>query len=75
MKMQYEIKGVTLNEFDMQRIKEYYEAHCTAEYLIDNYELTEEKAVELGYDVRRLMFKYGYNEEEAIKKVVSDTDD
>jgi hypothetical protein len=70
MKIKYEIKGVTLDEFDMQRIKEYYEVHCTAEYLMDNYELTEEEAVELGYDVRRLMFKYGYNEEEAIEQVM-----
>lgn len=70
MEFKYEIKGVTLDEFDMQHIKEYYEAHCTAEYLMENYELTEEKAVELGYEVRRLMFKYGYDEEYAIEEVM-----
>ena len=68
--MKYEIKGVTLDEFDMQRIKEYYEIYCTAEYLMENYKLTEEKAVELGYEVRRLMFKYNYDEEEAIYEVI-----
>lgn len=70
MKFQYEIKGVTLSMSDMCQINEYYEAACTAEYLIDNYEVTEEEAMNLGYDVRRLMKKYGYDEEEAIKEVL-----
>lgn len=70
MKIQYEIKGITLDEFDMQRIKEHYETYCTAEYLTENYELTEERAVELGYDVRRMMLKYGYDEEYAIEEIM-----
>ena len=70
MKIQYEIKGITLNEYDMYDIKKYYEAHCTAEYIADNYDVTEEEAVKLGYEVRRLMDKYDSTEEDAIEQVM-----
>lgn len=70
MKFAYEIKGVVLNEYDMIEIKDYYEAHCTAEYLLENYDLTEDEAVSLGYEVRRLMFKYDYDELTAIDEVL-----
>lgn len=72
MKFAYEIKGVTLNEYDMYDIKKYYEAHCTAEYIADNYDVTEEEAVKLGYEVRRLMDKYGSEEEDAIYEVMKE---
>lgn len=71
MKFAYEIKGVTLDVYDMMRVKEYYEAHCTAEYLWENYNVTEENAVSLGYEVRRLMDKYDYDELTAIDEVVA----
>ena len=71
MKIAYEIKGVTLDVYDLIKIHEYYEAACTAEYLMDNYDITDEdEALRLGYDIRILMNKYGYNEEEAIEKVM-----
>ena len=70
MKFEYTIKGITLNEYDMYDIKEYYEAHCTAEYIADNYDVTDDEAVRLGYEVRRLMNRYGYEEEEAIYEVM-----
>ena len=66
MKIEYEIKGITLNEYEMYDIKKFYEAHCTAEYILENYKVTEEEAIELGYEVRRLMDKYGGEEEDAI---------
>jgi hypothetical protein len=66
MKIEYTIKGITLNEFEMYDIKKFYEAHCTAEYIFENYDVTEEKAIKLGYEVRRLMDKYGGDEEDAI---------
>lgn len=72
MKIEYTIKGITLNEFEMYDIKKFYEAHCTAEYIFENYDVTEEKAIELGYEVRRLMDKYDYYEEDAIDKVMAD---
>ncbi len=71
MKIQYTIKGVTLDDFDLMECHQYYEAACTAEYLMENYDITDEDtAMHLAYDVRRLMNKYGYNEEEAIDKVL-----
>ena len=72
MKIEYEIKGIKLTEWDMYDIKKFYEAHCTAEYILENYDVTEEKAIELGYEVRRLMDKYDYYEEDAIDKVMAD---
>lgn len=76
MTFEYEIKGITLSMSDMCQIDAYYEAACTAEYLMDNYNITDEdEAMQLGYDVRRLMNKYGYDEEEAIDEVLCDDDD
>lgn len=69
MEFKYEIKGVTLDEFDMINIKQYYEQRCTAQYLAENYGFDEERAMELGYLVREKMFKYDFTEEEAIEEV------
>ena len=71
MEIKYEIKGITLDVYDLIKIHEYYEAACTAEYLIDNYDVTDEDALLLGYKVRRLMDKYDWDEETAIDKVMS----
>lgn len=71
MKIQYEIKGVTLDVNDLMKAHRYYEAACTAEYLMDNYGITdEEQAMRLGYDVRRLMDEYDWDEETAIDEVL-----
>ena len=74
MKFEYTVKGVTLDVNDMIKVHEYYEASCTAEYLMDNYDITDEdEALQLGYDVRYLMYKYDYDEETAIDKVLAKT--
>lgn len=71
MKIQYEIKGITLDMNDLISIHNYYEAACTAEYLMDNYGIAEEsEALQLGYDVRREMDKYGCAEKDAIYAVM-----
>ena len=71
MKIQYEIKGITLDVNDLIDIHNYYEAFCTAEYLMDNYGIADEsEAMQLGYDVRRLMDKYDWDEETAIDEVM-----
>lgn len=71
MEFKYEIKGITLDVYDLIKIHEHYEATCTAEYLMDNYGITdEEEALSLGHEVRRLMDKYDYDEEEAIYEVM-----
>ena len=74
MEFKYEIKGVTLDEYDMYEIQKYYEAHCTAEYIAENYDVTDEEAVKLGYQVRRLMDKYDSTEEDAIYEVMKERD-
>lgn len=72
MKIQYEIKGITLDVGDLMDIHNYYGAACTAEYLMDNYGIEdEEDAMYLGYEVRRLMDKYDYDEETAIDEVLA----
>lgn len=72
MKIQYEIKGVTLDVYELMELHQYYEAACTAEFLMENYDITnEEDAMYLGYEVRRLMDKYDYDEETAIDEVMS----
>ena len=71
MVIKYTIKGVTLDDFDLMECHKYYEAACTAEYLMENYNITDEdEAMNLGYEVRRLMNKYDYDEETAIDEVL-----
>ena len=74
MEIKYAIKGITLNSHELTEIHEYYEAACTAEYLMDNYDISDEDtAMHLGYEVRRLMRKYDYDEETAIDEVMLHT--
>lgn len=77
MVIEYKIKGITLSQSDLIDIDRYFEAACTAEYLLENYEqvTTEEQAMELGYEVRRKMDKYGYCEEDAIEEVLAEHSD
>lgn len=71
MKFEYKIKGITLDMNDLIEIHSYYEARCTAEYLMENCDITDEDdALCLGYEVRRLMDKYGYDEETAIDEML-----
>lgn len=70
MKQEYKIKGITLTMADMVQINQYYEEACTAEYLYENYEVTEEEAWSYASEIRRLMNKYDYTEDEAIEQVV-----
>lgn len=71
MEIKYAIKGITLDVHELMEIHEYYEAACTAEYLMDNYEISDEStAMHLGYEVRRLMNKYDYDELTAIDEVL-----
>lgn len=71
MEIKYEIKGISLNADDLVDIHKYYEAACTAEYIMENYNITDEsEAMHLGYEVRRLMDKYDYDEEYAIDEAL-----
>ena len=76
-KFEYPIKGITLTMSDMMQIDKYYEAACTAQTLMHCYPErydTVEKAMETGYEVRRQMSKYDYDEDEAIC-IVMDKED
>ena len=71
MEIKYEIKGITLDVYDLIKIHEYYQTACTAEYLMDNYKLTEEQAMELGARVRRYMDKNNVTEDIAIEEIIN----
>ena len=65
--------GTRLTMTDMLAVHQHYEAACTAEYIMENHGIdTEEEALSLGYDVRRLMDKYSYTEKEAINEVMAE---
>lgn len=73
MEIKYEIKGITLDVGDLIEIHRYYEAACTAEFVMENYEVSDEvQALQIGYDVRRLMNQYDYTELEAIDKIMKE---
>lgn len=66
----YNYKGNELDMMEMSRISNFYEAACTAEYLMDNYDVEDkDEALTKGYRVREIMDDYGLNEEEAIKQM------
>lgn len=71
MEIKYEIKGVTLDVYDLINIHEYYRTACIAEYLMDNYNLTEDKAMSLGARVRRYIDKNNVTEDVAIEEIMS----
>lgn len=67
----YNYKGNELDMIEMSRISGFYKAACTAEYLMDNYDVEDkEEALKKGYEVREIMDKYGMNEDEAIAEVL-----
>ena len=72
MEIKYEIHGITLNVYDLMNIHKYYEAACIAEYLMDNYELTEDEAMELGDKIRRHMDKNNVTEDIAIEEIMNE---
>ena len=58
---------VVLDDIDMHRVHEYYQALCTADYLRDNHEdWDEDKVQSIAWEARNQMFKYDYTEDEAI---------
>ena len=59
---------VELDDIDMCKVHQHYEEQCTADYLRENNEdWSEDKVQEIAIETRRQMFKYGYDEEEAIE--------
>lgn len=79
MLFKYEVKGVELDIHDMIQISEYYEAACTAEWILENYSdlvKSEEEALQIGYEARELMSDWGrctgQDEEDAIVEILKE---
>ncbi len=70
------VNDISLKIEDLVNITNYYEACCTAEYIMENddynFNGTEEEAIALGYEVRECMDKYNLDEAEAIENVLED---
>ena len=66
---QVEIKGKLYTMDELCYLHKRYEVLCTAEYLLDNKGLDEHEAMEKAEEVRRIMDKYDFSEEEAIEKL------
>ena len=66
-------KPLTINQ--MLSIRDYYEACCTAEYLIDNHSAyginNDTIAIKLGYQVRESMADNDYSENVAIEELIN----
>lgn len=73
MDISFTIKGITLDESDLVAVNSYYEVACTAEYMMENYGIEDEaQAMKLAHEVRQRMDKYGYEETDAIRVVLSE---
>ena len=72
MKFEYKIKGITLNENEMRDIKQSYEILSTAEYILENYDLTGKDEMTLAYEIRRYMDKNDVTESEAIREILGE---
>ena len=78
--MKYDLQemSITLNDgrklcvTELVEINNIFNTLCTAEYIKENYNLTDKKAVGLAEIIRALMDKYNISEEEAINKVFSE---
>lgn len=78
--MKYDLQemSITLNDgrklcvTELVEINNIFNILCTAEYIKDNYNLTDKKAVGLAEIIRAIMDKYNISEEEAINKVFSE---
>ena len=69
------VNGMALTRSEMATISEYYDACCTAEYLLTHYEneiTDEDTALTLAYEVREQMQKYDMSELDAIETVLSE---
>lgn len=66
------INFIELTPCQMSDIHHFYEKECTKEFILENYpEYNEEDADTLAYETRRIMDKYGLEEEEAIEEAIN----
>lgn len=62
--------GTEIDICEMINIINYYEKECTKEFLLENDYATENNADEMASEVRRIMNKCGFTEENAIFEVI-----
>lgn len=63
-------KNQTFNMIDLMFLSNCYKVICTMEYLIETEQVKdEEEAFVVAVNVRNLMEKYGYTEQEAINEI------
>lgn len=70
MTIEFDIKGVTLNESEVVAVYEYYRHATVMEYLMDVYTFNEKKASDLAAEVIHLIDHREYTETEAISAVI-----
>lgn len=70
MKLEYKIKGVTLDEKDILEVHEFYKQYVVAEYIMENYKASEETAWLIAADVIHYRDEHGYSEDEAIREAL-----
>lgn len=66
---QIEIHGKLYTMDELCYLHQQYEILCTAEYLIENKDMSEQEALQKAAEVRRIMDKYDFSEDEAIKEL------
>ena len=66
---QIEIWGKLYTMEELYYLHKQYEILCTAEYLMENRGLDEQEALQKASEVRRIMDKYDFSEDEAIKEI------
>lgn len=64
--------GTEITTEEMAQIHDYYEVQCTKEFILDNYDLDEDKAEEMAKQVREKMNDYYLSESEAIEEVLDE---
>ena len=75
MKLEYEIKGVVLDEKDIINIHEYYKNYSMAEYLVAVHKVDESKAFVYAAGVLHLIEEHDYEEVDAIKEILKKEND
>lgn len=71
MKIEYQIKGVILNDDEVYQVHDYFERVILAEYMIELFDLSDEVALTLAGEVRQFILDKDYPELDAIHAVVT----
>ena len=63
----YEIMGLVLNQDQMREVKNYYQVALLQQYVVENYQISEEdalKVAELAYEIEEEAMVNDYNVQE-----------